>query len=223
MTAQHCVCGPQTAPCGFDLLPAELLHQIAQDSTEAYRGLILSYARFARAVSYDQRLDYMIAGGIGISTYHNLCYYPYDPTKIGIAWTRNGKCHRVGGPTVSTADYSIWYYDGKIHRTDGPAITCNVCNSQVWFRHGKIHREDDRPAVKINNHKDPVCDCAVSILLYEEFQFDLSFKLEYMRGWYKNGEIHREIVPAVVYKLYNGQFMMSDYWINGKLSHHELC
>lgn len=113
----------------LDMLPLELLHQIAQDSEPAYYAL-LSYPRFARVVTLKRRIDYMVGFG------HNVCM-----RKDRIMWLRNNLRHRKDGPAVICTDGSMeWYRSGKHHRDNGPAIQRD--SFIAWMQNGIVHRED---------------------------------------------------------------------------------
>lgn len=105
----------------LELLPMELLHEIARDSESAYKAL-LSYPRFARAVEYDRRLDYMVLFGHDVRV-----------VKRFIKWSRNGVPHRLRQPAHTHEDGSKYYYqNGNLHRDDGPALIEVV--SANWYR-----------------------------------------------------------------------------------------
>jgi hypothetical protein len=63
-----------------------------------------------------------------------------------IVYECEGRCHRVGGPSVI---YLLggegWDIGGVAHREDGPAWI-GEDGTEIWYRDGNIHREDG-PAV----------------------------------------------------------------------------
>lgn len=122
----------------FNLLPTELLHVIAQDSEPAYKALLV-YPRFARAVSYDKRLDYMVGFGHNVRVHNS-----------SIEWTRHKLLHRRGNPAAINYNGDVlWYRNGLAHRDDGPAII-HRDGEQRWYRDGKLHRNDG-PALILAN------------------------------------------------------------------------
>ena len=125
----------------FDLLPLELLREIAADSEPAYKAL-LSCPRFARAVTPGQRIDYMI--GFGHDVRVDMCC---------IMWRRNEKLHRIGMPAIiRDSNNEEWWVNGIRHRVDGPALTNRI--GKFWYRNGLRHRDDGPSQNYTYGHKE---------------------------------------------------------------------
>lgn len=150
----------------MDVLLPELLHEIAGKSVAAYRALVLACPRFARDVSYDRRLDYMVSFGFD-------CRVINSRHCTMIVWTQYGKKHRIGGPaviyenghlgwcvngslyyTLTPRGSEFWTQDGKLHREDGPAYIekSDEDTEYHWYRRGRLHRVGG-PAVYGDNYE----------------------------------------------------------------------
>ena len=130
----------------FDLLPTELLHVIAQDSEPAYKALLV-YPRFARAFSYDKRLDYMVGFGHNVRVRHGPALIYRDGEQ---RWYRDDKPHRDNGPAIIYANGDErWYRNGELHRDYGPAVIYTN-GDEEWRQNGELHR-DYGPAVILVN------------------------------------------------------------------------
>ena len=166
----------------LDMLPLELLHEIAGDSEPAYKTLICAYSRFARDVSPGKRLDYMVGFG------HNVLV-----SKKCTRWIRNGILHRKGGPAIiKTDDTKEWYCNGVIHRDNGPAMKY-ANGTKLWYRSGQPHREDG-PAIfycngtiKWYRNGVPHRDDGPALIFPNGTQV-----------WYRDGKIHRDDGPALI-------------------------
>lgn len=181
-------------------LPLELLDELAVDES-SYRAL-LSIPKFARSITPNRRIDFMIkfkhTVEIGFEPSYSFRYLleidDYDHLmdedatldRTFIIWKRNGKIHRLDGPALTNgAGYELWFRDDKIHRDNYPAFKSS--DGELWYKHGKLHREDG-PAVI-----DNVLHC---------------------RWYYRNGDPHREDGPACIDKRNNRR----GYWKNGEYS-----
>ena len=95
--------------------------------------------------------------------------------------------HRINGPAIITLTTSMkkisYYVEGKRHKSDGPAvIEENKLNNKkrdtsykfIYYTNGKRNRNNDEPA--------QIYICGET-------------KIEY---WFKNGEKHRDNLPAVI-------------------------
>lgn len=165
----------------LDILPEEILYEIAKDSEPTYKAL-LAYPRFARAITPGTRLDYMVLFGHNIHVYNHATVWLRNchthridgPARIttvgGVEWYQNGELHRDGGPAMEySSGAKFWYQNGEKHRDNGPAATFPD-GSEEWYQHGKRHR-DGAPAVIYG------CD-------------NVSY-------WYQHGILHRNDGPAV--------------------------
>lgn len=95
----------------LDILPLEILHEIAGKSEPAYKAM-LAYPRFTRAITPGTRIDYMVYFG------HNVHIY-----KHAIVWSCKDISHPKDGPARITTAGSVEYYqNGKLHRDGGPAM-----------------------------------------------------------------------------------------------------
>lgn len=172
----------------FDTLPIELLHEIADKSEPAYQAM-LAYPRFARATTYDMRLDYRVRFG------HDVCI-----DKDEIIWTRNGTPHRLDGPAKQSVDCgNLWYRNGELHRDNAPAVIDVGGGALEWYRNGKIHR-DDGPA-RIENHGTFLIQWYRNDKLHRiggPASVNVFYDIEFYMVWYRDGVIHRDDGPAVV-------------------------
>lgn len=118
----------------LDILPLELLHEIAGKSEPAYYAMLV-YPRFARAITPGTRIDYMVAFGYNVSINRHYTH-----------WTHNGTLHRKDGPALICTDGSKkWFQNGLKHCDDGPAVI-KANEVEMWYSNGVKHREDG-PAV----------------------------------------------------------------------------
>ena len=82
-------------------LPLEILHVIAGCDVATYRSM-LCLPNFARSLSVNNRVDFMISFG-----------YSVNIKQSAIKWYLNDKLHRVDGPAVEYADgVKKWYLNG---------------------------------------------------------------------------------------------------------------
>lgn len=132
-----------------------------------------------------------------------------------LVWSKNGICHRHGGPAViwSNGDRE-WWRDGLHHRSNGPAIEAADGSLQVWYRNGLHHREEG-PAILYPDgseewfhhglrHRDQrrlpgVVDGPA-----------VNYPGELMQ-WYSHGVLHREDGPAVLWS--DGR---QEWFLNGR-------
>lgn len=189
----------------LDYLPPEILHKIAGDSEPAYFALILSYPRFARAVNYDNRLDYMISFGHDVRVINNC-----------IVWSRNGTPHRCGYPAILYPNgEEQWYYNGKKHRDGGPAVTSP--NGKKWYQNGLWHRIDGPAVLYFTNPDEWHQHKGQNIIAFPPNNYGHAYLLWYRNGkkhrsdgpavihangdqrWYRNGLLHRDKGPAIIY------------------------
>lgn len=108
----------------FDLLPDDLLHEIAAVCEGSYKALVLSYPRFARQITPGRRVDYRIAFGHSVQVvkaYGGFC-----------RWTRRGKKHRLDGPAIDGPAIQKWRADSAQCRTGLPAMVNVVLNHADW-------------------------------------------------------------------------------------------
>ena len=165
----------------FDMLPLELLHEIARDSELAYKAL-LAYPRFARAVSYDMRLDYMVGFGHDVRVRYGR-----------MEWHRNGFTHRCGNPAIVNLDGAeFWHRDGKMHR-DGGGPAYKSSNCEQWYQNGELHRVDGPASIYVDYYNGfsngKICNAYEIMLINNR-----------VNKWFQNGVLHREDGPAIVYK-----------------------
>jgi hypothetical protein len=130
--------------CGIYDLPLEILFHIASFDVGSYRAM-LSVSRFARSLSPDKVVDFMILFG-----------YSVEIDKYGVFWYLNGKPHRQarhgdpGGPAMEWWNGNkYWYLNGNLHRSDGPAVETEIGDKE-WWRFGVRHRVDG-PAIEWRN------------------------------------------------------------------------
>lgn len=146
------------------------------------------------------------------------------------AWYTHGKLdRRDGGPAKTVIkDGKIvmqeWYVDGKLHRKNGPAHiyytggyhgainedfydngkllykkqTMTIIGGRrlIEYRDAKnrLHREDDKPAY-----------------ILEPSALEKQKEMK----WYKDGQLHRKLGPAIIIKHYDGKPDTHGYYIDG--------
>ena len=105
-------------------LPLEILHVIAGCDVAAYRSM-LCLPNFARSLSVNSRVDFMISFG-----------YSVNIDQSAIRWYLNEELHRVDGPAVEyVSGYKEWCLNGKRHRVDGPAVEY-ASGAKEWWLNG---------------------------------------------------------------------------------------
>lgn len=145
----------------MNLLPVEILGEIARVDMHVYNLLARAMPAFARSLTVGRRVDYMIHFG-----------YTCKVSKNKVCWRLNGWLHRADGPAKEYSRGNEWYWNGMLHREGGPAVIkycvigsiglrtvhcslssgCynennpNHCIMQTWCRYDMLHREDG-PAV----------------------------------------------------------------------------
>lgn len=150
----------------FDLLPAELLDQIASADRGVYWPLATGYPRFSRSLTAGRRVDFAIGFG-----------YKVRMSKNCIEWTLKGKIHRTDGYAQHRDGTKYWYIHGVCHRDDGPAIVneweiAAVFNNGKyssimqwplvdWAKNGKRHRKNGPATVyaDVGQYKSPLVQC----------------------------------------------------------------
>lgn len=201
-----------TSKSVLDLLPAELIAQIAAAGRDVYWPLAVGYPRFGRSLTAGRRVDYAISFGHDVRVVNIAREYSC------LRWTLNGKNHRTDGPAeeYNNGDY-MWYKHGKQHRLDGPAeldegieywyvngvysatnnpaIRCVNCNTQIWYKDGKIHR-DDGPAA-ITTAEDS--QCCNYLHLADDLDNNYFPEDGTLTAWFVNDKLHQEGGPAVEY------------------------
>lgn len=183
--------------CYLDLLPAELLDQIASAGRDVYWPLATGYPRFARSLTPGRRVDYAIGFGYSV--------------KIGdgsTTWTLNGVIHRTDGPAVYNDTVEIWKVNGADYRANGPAISCKKCGSEGWFNKHGLHRIGG-PAIIYR-----LCEeyCGANNALDRSTSIPLGSSA---KVWYKNGKLHRDDGPAFK-SIYEDGDEIIEYWRNGE-------
>lgn len=218
----------------LDLLPAELIAQIASAGRDVYWPLATGYPRFARSLTPGRRVDYAISFGhdVRVCMTHNRAAF--------LMWTLNERFHRTDGPAIQyeNGDYawwlkdshwgidgapfykvkgiSMWRYHCYPHRLDGPAISCEYCGSEMWFKHGICERQDG-PAITLYEGHDNRC-CHSEI--YDELsQLDLynfpSSPWNYREAYLTDGVLHRIGGPALTYYDIPSR-IHEEYYIHGE-------
>jgi hypothetical protein len=133
-------------------------------------------------------------------------------------WYQNGVLHRLDGPAMEYPNgRKEWYINGKLHREDGPAIEHDN-GDKVWYLNGLRHRTDGPAREYANGSKEWWLDNH----LYDEKEFNYKmaekhdvkkFKnyrqvpmnftgicdINSVIHYYKEGAIHREDGPAIIY------------------------
>lgn len=219
--------------CYLDLLPAELLDQIAAADRAVYWPLAVGYPRFARSLTPGRRVDFAISFGHDVHVVgdNGVCY---------LRWTLNDTAHRTDGPAIEFEDGDYQWYNmgdvsgsqdspaskingiikwrnksGALTRDNGPAIQCQHCGSEVWFNNRGCTR-DSKPAVIINK-QTPECDhegiCNEIEYLVCDSEFDV-LEWDYVRMWVSNDKLHREDGPALTYHQ-AGDTRHNDYYKHG--------
>lgn len=149
----------------LDLLPIELIAQIAAADRAVYWPLATGYPRFGRSLTPGRRVDFAIDFGHGVSV-ERLQYGP------ALVWRLNGPVHRVDGPAIDYGDTrKCWMIRSRYHREGAPAVECaftvisfsmrvgggiTLCEfdrktpqehkTLIWYKYGDYHRPDG-PAV----------------------------------------------------------------------------
>jgi hypothetical protein len=173
----------------MDLVPLEILHQIASCDMQSYRAL-LTVPVFARSVScthtqykcYEKTIDYMIRFG-----------YHVRIDASGILWCLNNELHRADGPAMDTLrGNKFWYRYGVKHRNsskngmDDPAITWSNGNREWWY-HGRRHRIGAPAIIYIYGHKE---------WWYHGRRHRIGapaiIDTDGHKEWYLNGELHSQ-------------------------------
>lgn len=133
-------------------------------------------------------------------------YYKQNRHFCVIAWLKDGKLHREGGPAYieykkrQGVEFSDFKNLGDVPDEDIKEI--------VWYKDGKPHREEDLPAiVKKSTDKN------VSIWLIDGKRHRIdnpAFISTEWQAWYNQGVLHRKDGPAVISKEGN-----REWWYNG--------
>jgi len=84
-----------------------------------------------------------------------------------VAWYKDDKLHRIGGPAVKCTDgYKAWYQKGKLHRTDGNAVEC-ANGTKIWYLNGKEYSQEEFNKITKIEAKELTLDEICSLLGYE--------------------------------------------------------
>lgn len=122
-------------------LPVEIYHLIAAYSEPAYKAL-LAIPAFARAIDVNTKYDYMIHFGHSVDISHDR-----------IRWHRNGKLHRLDGPSTELSFQKSWRTDGYLHRDGGPAVEYSD-GYRAWYQYGMRHRADGPAVIYANGSSE---------------------------------------------------------------------
>ena len=117
----------------MDILPIELLHEIASYDEASYKAL-LAIPLFARSLTPRIIVDYQYSFGYSVSA-------DSDINGDYVFWMLNWKLHRRDGPAIEYKNGDKeWYINGKRHRKDGPAIECADGRKEWWINGRMIER-----------------------------------------------------------------------------------
>lgn len=132
-------------------------------------------------------------------------------------------------PILNKERSLCWYKNDKLHREDGPAVIYEN-GSQEWYFNGELHRDNDAPiqnvtilpspgsnrqalpnSIYVNNDdliqtskvRKQTYNTSLSSDLKESILLNDNPAVIHMDGykaWYKNGKLHRECGPAVMFR-----------------------
>lgn len=176
----------------LDDLPLEILHLIAKEDEETYRG-VLSVPRFARSLGVSSRLDFMIFFGYSVTI--NIA---------SIIWYKNCTLHTIWDNAPIIFDSNgivsyVYYKNGHVHRdNDKPALillnTLEPAEIKLWYKNGKRHRDNNKPAyIKYKERNYRVKELTWYVNDKEHRDFDLPSTVKKVNGkikkllWMKDG------------------------------------
>ena len=115
-------------------------------------------------------------------------------------WYKEDKLHRDNGPAIEWASgRKEWWIDGKRHRDNGPAIEWANGDKEWWINHLRYSEEEWK--FKVQELKSPKME-TLKIKSSAEIPKNFTGIVEFPSGkneWYKEGKLHRENGPAVVF------------------------
>ena len=129
--------------------------------------------------------------------------YVLTKTRHCDVWNKNGKYHRIKGPTILYCNGNLeWFFEGLLHREGNlPAVSFN--GRQDFFLNGQKY------LLQENGTKEFIDSAGV---LHRDYGLQA---VEYANGdkeWWWHGVRHREDGPAVIYGnrqfwFFNGEFI----------------
>ncbi len=157
--------------------------------------------------------------------------YWYNGDIYSKKWYKDGKIHRgedkpaiiTYSPAGGVISSQEWYKNGKKHRNDDKASLILYDKSgrivyQQWYdEKGRFHRKEGPASIFWFFDSDFKPDTNSDIT--SDFKPDINYAKHIISGenicriekWYKNGKIHNENGPAIIYYK-NGNKYREEYW-----------